>query len=188
MLQEFTSEIEKTARSVVNDIHTALPGEIVAFDGGMASVRPVGRYVTSDGIKLDYPIITEVPVVFPYCQSVEAGIAFPVKKGDSCLIIISEVELDAWRSGAEATGSLRFDLSSAIAIPGLLKAGCDIMKSAAANNAVIVKAGSTELAVSTGGVSITGSLTVTGDVTAGSVSLSSHIHKDSRGGSTTAPL
>ena len=31
MLQEVTAEIEKTAKAVVNEIHTALPGEIVSF-------------------------------------------------------------------------------------------------------------------------------------------------------------
>lgn len=80
MLQEVTAEIEKTAKAVVNEIHTALPGEIISFDGGMATVKPIGKYVTSDGVKLDYPTITEAPVIFPFCQSSGVGIAFPVKK------------------------------------------------------------------------------------------------------------
>ena len=43
MLQEFTSEVEKTAKSVVDEIHTALPGEIVSYDGNVASVKPIGK-------------------------------------------------------------------------------------------------------------------------------------------------
>ena len=46
MLQEVTAEIEKTAKAVVNEIHTALPGEIVSFDGATATVKPIGQYVT----------------------------------------------------------------------------------------------------------------------------------------------
>ena len=67
MLQEVTAEIEKTAKAVVNEIHTALPGEIVSFDGATATVKPIGQYVTSDGVSLSYPTITEAPVCFPYC-------------------------------------------------------------------------------------------------------------------------
>jgi sirohydrochlorin ferrochelatase len=90
--------------------------------------------------------------------------AFPVKKGDSCLIIVSEVELDSWRSDAESDGSLRFDLTSAVVIPGLLKKGNAISKKAAKENAVVVGAGDVTLTVSRKGVTIDGNLTVTGDI------------------------
>lgn len=184
MLQEFAQQVEETARSVVNEIHTALPGEIVSFnpDSGMATVQPNGKYVTPDGTQLAYPTITEVPVTYPYCQSAGVGIAFPVSKGDSCLIIISEVELDEWRSGAESEASLRFDLTSAMAIPGLLLGGGDIISKACKQNAVVIGAGGTEvivssdsatieadgkqLKVSDSGIEITGNLKVKGNITA----------------------
>ena len=34
MLQELVQEIENTARSVLGEIHTALPGKIVSFSPG----------------------------------------------------------------------------------------------------------------------------------------------------------
>lgn len=207
MLQEFTTELEKTAKSVVNDIHTALPGEIVSFDGGTASVQPIGKYITSDGKSLDYPLICEAPVCFPYCQNAGVGFAFPVKKGDSCIIIISEVELDSWRSGAKSEGSLRFDLTSAMVIPGLFEGGCEAVVRATSQNAAIMSCGDAEivvsgggckltsggasLTVSDGGVTISGSLMVSGEVKAsgdvqtGAISLKNHTHTDSEGGKTT---
>lgn len=205
MLQEFTAEIEQTAKAVVNEIHTALPGEIISYNAGLgtATVKPIGKYVTSDGKELNYPTITEAPVCFPFCQNAGVGIAFPVKKGDSCIIIISEVELDSWRSGADSEGSLRFDLTSAMVIPGLLEGGNEASEKAAKENSVIVTAGDVTLAVSgdgckvdTGstvmnitddGVSIKGNLTVTGDVKAGSVSLKNYTHTDGVGGDTQKP-
>lgn len=203
MLQEVTAEIEKTAKAVVNEIHTALPGEIVSFDGATATVKPIGQYVTSDGVSLSYPTITEAPVCFPYCQSTGVGIAFPVKKGDSCIIIISEVELDAWRSGAASEGSLRFDLTSAMVIPGLLDGGSDAAVRATKQNAVIVTGGDTEIVVSgngceinagsttfkvsDSGVNVKGNITVTGDIKVGSVSFKNHTHTDSTGGKTQKP-
>lgn len=166
MLQEFTQEIENTARAAVDDIHTALPGKIIAFDesSGTVTVQPVGKYVTFDEIELDYPIISEVPLVFPICQQEGVGIAFPVKKGDSCIIIISEVELDEWRSGAKSEGPLRFDLTSAVAIPGLLKGNNQLVSRATKMNAVIVKSSGTELVVSESGIAIGGDLKVKGNI------------------------
>lgn len=185
MLQEFAQQVEETARGVMGEIHTALPGTIMKYDAGAgtATVKPVGEYVTSGGQRLEYPVISGAPLVFPVCQSIGAGIAFPVEKGDSCLIIVSEVELDEWRSGAKSEGSLRFDLTSAVVIPGLLDGGSELLKDAESKKAVVVGNGDNRVIVSktmirldTGGarldvddsgVKVQGNLTVTGSLTHG---------------------
>ena len=179
MLQEFTEEIETTARSVVNDIHTALPGEIVSYNAGTgtATVKPIGNFVTSDGKSLKYPTITEAPVCFPFCQNAGVGMAYPVKAGDSCIIIISEVELDSWRSGGGSSGSLRFDLTSAMVLPGLLEGGCDASKKAAAENAVIITAGDVTVKVSDGGCKIDTGSTVM-DITDSGISIKGNVTVD----------
>lgn len=166
MLQEFVQQVEQTARDVVDEIHTALPGKVISFDPakGTAQVKPCGSYAMSDGKRVEYPALTEVPVVFPFSQAAGVGVGFPVKSGDSCLVIISEVELDEWRSGEVAVGALRFDLSSAVAIPGLLSAGAGLAARACSLNAVILSAGGAEIAVSGSGVSISGSVTVNGSL------------------------
>lgn len=156
MRQELTQEIENTARAIVNEVHTALPGEIVSFNAsnGTVTVKPIGRFTTSNKKVLEYPSISEVPLVFPYCQQAGVGIAFPVFKGDSCLIIISEVELDEWRSGAESEGSLRFDLTNAIAIPGLMNGGVDLVMKATEKNAVVIGTTGAEICISDESVDI----------------------------------
>ncbi len=191
MLQEFSQQVEDTARAAVNQIHTALPGEIVSFNpgAGTAVVKPSGKFVTSDGVELAYPTITDAPIVFPFCQSAGIGMAFPVKPKDDCLIIISEVELDAWRSGAESESSLRFDLTSAIVIPGLLNGGGALVEKACSKDAVVVQAGATELMVYDAGVEITGDLKVSGTITADEtvmikkLDLEKHVHKSAVPGS-----
>lgn len=209
MMQEFSQQVEETARAVVDEIHTAMPGTIISFDpgSGTATVMPCGKYVTADGKSLPYSQIAGVPVAFPFCQTAGVGIAFPVGKGDSCLIVISEVELDEWRTGAEAEGSLRFDLTNAMCIPGLLEGGGDIVSKACANNAVIVGAGgvevmvsdsgavltsgSTKMTISDDGVAISGNLNVSGNiistntVKAGEIDLKEHIHKSAAPGEDT---
>lgn len=167
MLQEVTAEIEETARAVMNELHSALPGKIVSFNASKctATVKPIGQYVTSDGTTMDYPKITEVPIVFPYSKESGIGIAIPVKSGDSCLIIISEVELDEWRNGSRSEGSLRFDLTSAVAIPGLMKSGGSLFSEANSSNAVVIGAGSgVRLIVSKSGITARGDLKVEGNI------------------------
>lgn len=66
-----------------------------------------------------YPTVTEVPVIIPQSQVNDIYIAFPITVGMDCLLIISEQELDAWIGGGESENDIRFDLTSAIAIPGL---------------------------------------------------------------------
>lgn len=172
MLQEFTNEIKKMARAAVDNSHTAIPGKITAIDSGtgLATVQPYGKFVTSDKQKLDYPALTDVPLVLPFSQSSGCGIAFPVAVGDDCLVIFSEIELDAWRSGAEAEGMLRHDLTNAIAIPGLLKnAGSQIAQANSQKSVVI-----------------TGNLVVTGNLTAGGINMNSHTHTSGEPGSSTS--
>ena len=209
MMQEFSQQVEETARAVVDEIHTALPGTIVAFNpgSGTATVKPSGKYITSDGKSLEYPQISEVPVAFPFCPTAGVGVAFPVTKGDSCIVIVSEVELDEWRTGAESEGSLRYDLTNAMCIPGLLDGGAGLIEKACKNNAVIVGAGdvevmvsdagavltsgSTKMAISDAGVAVSGNLKVsgnissTGTVKAGEIDLKQHVHKSTAPGEDT---
>ena len=166
MLNEFTQEVERTAKAIMNETHTALPGKIVSFSSsrGTVTVKPIGKFVTSDGKSLDYPKIADVPLVFPCSATAGTGIAFPIKEGDSCLLIISEVELDEWRTGADSEGSLRYDLTNAIAIPGLLRAAGSIIAEATERNAVIITSGDTKLYVSESGITARGNLTVEGNI------------------------
>lgn len=163
MMQELVQQIEETAKSVMNEIHTALPGKIVSVNlqNGTAQINPCGKYVMRDGKKLEYPMLTEVPLVFPFSQAAETGIVFPVNVGDSCLIILSEVELDEWRSSAETEAPLRYDLTSAIAIPGLLSSGQELVEKACTQNAVIVRG---KLMVE-GEVVFSGNLNIEGNIT-----------------------
>lgn len=203
MLQELVQQIEETAKAVVNDIHTAVPGEIISFDAstGLAVVQPKGRHQTSDGTMLEYPKITDVPVVYPFSKVSGVGVAFPVEPGDSCLVIVSEIELDEWRSGAKSEAPLRFDLTSAIIIPGLIVGGTTAMKKACSQNAVVISAGATQIVASEDRIALCGDVTVEGDVyvtgslnasrgvTGANVTLQNHTHGgvESGNGRTSGP-
>ena len=96
---------------------------------------------------------------------------FPVKAEDSCLVILSEVELDEWRSGAETEAPLRYDLTSAIAIPGLLSAGHGLVEKACTQNAVIIcgKFMVEGDVVFSGNLKVEGNVTTSGNITGGNI-------------------
>ena len=90
MMQEFVDQINKSARSATEDIHTALPGEIKSYDPdkGVATVLPKAKFTKPDGSTMDFPEISGVPVMFP--QSKNVTIAWPIKKGDgACWFSVS---------------------------------------------------------------------------------------------------
>jgi len=140
MMQEFVQQIENTVREATYDIHTALPGTISAFDpaSGMATVKPEGTVAMKNGKRLRYPSIVKVPVVFPRGQ--DTVIAYPVKPGDGCLIIVCENDMKPWMShGKETESDMKFDLTNAVCIPGLFSEGDEAVKKAVEENAVIIK-------------------------------------------------
>lgn len=101
MMQEFVDQINKSARSATEDMHTALPGEIKSYDPdkGVATVLPKAKFTKPDGSMMDFPEISGVPVMFP--QSKNVTIAWPIKKGDK-----QKCRLDPEGSGRKEYGSV----------------------------------------------------------------------------------
>lgn len=168
MLQEFVDQIENTCRDIMNEIHTALPGEIDSIDlsTGRATVKPVGSYKKPDGSTIEYPQITGVPIMIPQCVQCGIEIAFPVKKGESCLVIISEQELDAWLYGEESESELRFDLTSAVCIPGLSAVAGSSFVEACKTDSAIIANGDVKVVVSPSKIKLCGDLEIEGEITA----------------------
>jgi hypothetical protein len=103
------------------DNHTALPAEIVSYDSAMQTCSAsISINRVSNGEIIVLPVLSGIPVVFPRNSS--AGFTFPLVKGDGVLIIFSERNLDKWKTfgpGEPPVDARKFDLSDAIAVPGL---------------------------------------------------------------------
>lgn len=140
MIQEFSMQVKNNIRKEIRGIHTALPGKITKFDASkcLADVTPTMKFKKPDGKKIDFPKITGVPVVFPQVMNQKATIAFPVKEGDSCLLIIAEQSLDYFLYDMETDTDLPFDLTNAICIPGLFSKNNSVMKDACDKEAIIL--------------------------------------------------
>lgn len=152
MMQEFVQEIQNMINDSIGCVHTAFPAKIVSFDTatGLASVLPSMKYKKPDGERISYPQITGVPVVFPQAIGQKAAIAFPVKAGDGCLVIVAEQSIDFWLYGQETDTDLSFDMSNAICIPGLFAKANSLVKEACDNNAVIISSNNAKLIVKNG--------------------------------------
>lgn len=189
-MQEFVQQTKNLMGNMVDQVHTALPGTIVSFDPGkcQANVLPAGKFKKPDGKMIDFPQISGVPVVFVQGAGQTATIAYPVKAGDGCLLIIAEQSLDSWLYGSESKTELKFDLTNGIAIPGLFVSPNSVVQEACSQDAIIIDKSGARITVSQGNIAIRGDVTLEGNlnitgkvnasqgVTGGAISLQNHIH------------
>ena len=166
MSRELGDLLEAAMASHLENVHTAIPGVVVSGGGGVVNVKPLLNRKLRDGTVEEMPVIPNVPVWFP--RGGGASITWPVGAGDGCLLIFAERSLDEWKgSGSTVTPDdpRRHGLSDAIAFVGL-------NPGAGGSDAIELKMGGVTLAVSSGGVSITG-----GTVTHNGTNIGdSHVH------------
>lgn len=120
------AEVLASERKTLSEqMRVALPGIIQSFDPESltAVVQPAIRYIErdNDGNKStkDYPLLVDVPVVFP--RGGGCTLTFPIKEGDECLVIFADRCIDFWwQSGGvqEPVDGRMHDLSDAFCIVG----------------------------------------------------------------------
>lgn len=124
------AEVLASERRTLNEqLRVAMPGIIQSFDPGdddrppTCVVQPAIRYIErdNDGNKStkDYPLLVDVPVVFP--RGGGCTLTFPVKAGDECLVIFADRCIDFWwQSGGiqDPVDERMHDLSDAFCIVG----------------------------------------------------------------------
>lgn len=140
---ELVDAIRKQTKETVNELHTAIPGKILAinYDKGTCSVQPYALLHTATGDRLKYPALYNVPIVVPQSSIQDACIAYPIVPGDTCLLIVAEGTLDYWRYEQVTELDTKFSLSNAVCIPGLTRNFNPCFKEAANDGAVILKYG-----------------------------------------------
>lgn len=175
--------LKQMIRTELSGIHTSAPGIIVSYDtaSGLASVQPLIKMKVPDGRIIDYPIIVGVPVQWPSSADGKASLTFPLKQGDGVQLQFAERSIDDWLKGGESDDPRQYDLSDAIAIPGLWRTATAAGREYP--NDVCLAYGSTSVRIQPGGnVVIDG-----GDLIVGGVSFLNHIHHESIGTVTGPP-
>ena len=107
------------------NLSTAIPAKVESVEflttKQVIDVAPLINRVYEDGTVLNPATITDVPLVFP---SAGGGVlSFPIKVGDTVLLVYSMRSLDEWTNSDGTTqtpiDARHFNKSDAIAIPGL---------------------------------------------------------------------
>jgi len=107
---------------ISSNIRVAMPGiiETYEFKTCKASIKIDMQELYRNDTCVDYPVISNVPVVFPRCGGAE--ILLPVKRGDSCLVIFMDRDIKTWLLGASKQPPKtrrQHHLNDAVAIMGL---------------------------------------------------------------------
>ena len=116
--------MRRAADERVGQMHTAIPGRVVKYDAATqkAWVQPVVKGISPvDGSSVKMPQLPSMPVVFP--QGGGFSITWPLKPGDTVLVIFSEQAMAQWlisgNDDAEPEHPWRFELTDGIVLAGM---------------------------------------------------------------------
>jgi len=140
---DFVDALRKLIDSKTGEINTSLPGVIVGYANGRASVQPTPSKRYADGDVLPFPILQNVRVCWPSFAGGMAGVKGPILPGDKCLIVFAQQAVDG------TDDMRRFDISDAYVIP------CDLGAAGSGdsgnNDAMTVFYGPGSIRISSGG-------------------------------------
>ena len=174
------------------NIHVSMIGKIDSYNPqtNRASITPVGTMTCPDWQEIPYPTIHNVPIQYPCGNGGKSGCTFPVKPGDTCIIIFADHQIENFLSGEKSDDMRNHSMNDAYAIPTLFSASVPTLKSnpndvCMFNEGALVVLNSSSMTINlTDGtsVSIGG-----GDLVVNGISLVHHVHGGvDPGGSDTA--
>ena len=150
---------EKLKNTISFNVHCCLICIVQKFDKQRMTVdvQPVirERYINDKGEYsfINFPLLINVPVVFP-CSG-ESLITFPIKQGDECIVIFSDLAIDNWfiNSGIQNPVEIRrHDLSDGIAIFGIRS--LPKIVSGYEEDKIVLKLGNSSLKVSNSSIEV----------------------------------
>lgn len=103
------------------DLHTCLPGIVEKYNKtkNTIDVTPSLKRKYETGEIVNLPVIMNVPIAFP--RGGNFSLTYPIKKGDSVILIFSERSLDVWKKSGgivDPQNPRKFNITDAFAIPG----------------------------------------------------------------------
>ncbi|PVZ79355.1 translation initiation factor IF-2 [Serratia sp. S1B] len=119
---------QQIQQEMIARTRTAAPGTIKSFDPesvtcvvslGIKTVMPDSEQQGRKMKSVDYPLLLDLPVVFPRGGGVT--LTFPIKAGDECLVVFADRCIDFWWQNGdtqERVDQRMHDLSDAFVIPG----------------------------------------------------------------------
>lgn len=188
----------------------------VSADGTTVDVQPAiamtKRSVTGDISSIPMPVIAGVPIAVMRSTTLGLSVCIPITPGDDGWLIVSDRALDGWQYGSGVSPApsqaapRHHDLTDAVYFPGAQRKSSAIpnyptdaveVRNTAGTCKLSIKETEISMEVPGGGamtlagstLTLTGSIVVSGDVTASGISLTTHTHGgvETGGGSTAGP-
>ena len=192
---EFKDAIKKWIQKGAENVHVSMIGKIESYDTGTnrASITPVGSFTAPDWQEIPYPTIHNVPLQYPCGNGGKSGCTFPVKPGDTCIIIFADHQIENFLSGEKSDDMRNHSMNDAYAIPTLFSDSVPTLKSnpndvCLFNNGSLVVLNSSSMTINLAdgtSVSIGG-----GDLVVNGISVVHHVHSGVTpgGGNTGEPV
>ena len=188
---EFKDAIKEWIRKGGENIHVSMIGKIESYNPqtNRASITPVGTMTCPDWQELPFPTIHNVPIQYPCGNGGKSGVTFPVKQGDTCIIIFADHQIENFLSGEKSDDMRNHSMNDAYAIPTLFSDSVPTLKSnpndvCMFNNGSLVVLNSSSMTINLAdgtNVSIGG-----GDLVVNGISVVHHVHGGiTRGGANT---
>jgi len=205
-LSDQSTAIDMAIRGKQGQMWTALPGVIQSFNATAMTceVQPAiqGVLGAKDGTSknVNLPLLVDCPVQFASGGGVTH--TFPIAKGDECLVIFASRCIDAWWQNGGVQPPLIYrmhDLSDGFVIAGIRSQPRVLSGVSTTESQLRSDDGSTYIGlnptaqtidiVAPGGLNVTATVNVTGDVVVNGISFNSHYHTgvQTGGGNTGGP-
>ena len=115
--QNLSDVLEFCFAREIRDVYTSIPGEIVSYANGRASVQPTIRVLLTDGSVRDRPVLSDVPVMHPAGGGYKIHV--PLVAGDPVWLLFSMRGIEHWKRtmGMSDPGASVMGLDAAVAIP-----------------------------------------------------------------------
>ena len=128
---EFKEAIKDMINKGGENIHVSMIGKIETYNpsANRASITPVGSFTAPDWREIPYPTIHNVPLQFPCGNGGKSGCTFPVKPGDTCIIIFADHQIDNFLSGEKSDDMRNHSMNDAYAIPTVFSSAVPTLSS-----------------------------------------------------------
>ena len=128
---EVKDVIKDWIKKGAEDVHVSMIGKVESYDPSTnrASITPVGSLTAPDWQEIPYPTIHNVPLQFPCGNGGESGCTFPIKSGDTCIIIFADHQIENFLSGEKSDDMRNHSMNDAYAIPTLFSDAVPTLKS-----------------------------------------------------------
>lgn len=118
---DLSTAIQSVIISNLYNLDICFPGSIEKWDKENLTADVLPSFDSSffDGTVIEAQKLLDLPICYP--MSSDGAIVFPLKKGDPCMLVVSQRNLDNWKAGGERVpgDSSLFPIGSAVVLPGV---------------------------------------------------------------------